>query len=92
MKHIFITGVSSGIGQGLEKHFLDAGDQVYGLSRRQGTDQRAKHVAVDIAEYAELPGALARLCDGVSRLDLVILNAGILGEVKRSTGYEFRRN
>lgn len=81
-KTVFITGNSSGLGYGLSEAFLAAGWEVYGCSRR-GCDLEGVHDAkIDLADYDALPGALDSLLADVERLDCVILNAGVLGEIK----------
>lgn len=81
-KQLFVTGNSSGLGRGFSEYALEQGWQLYGCSRR-GCDLAGVHdVRCDLADFAAVPAALDRLLDGVERLDLVILNAGILGEIK----------
>jgi len=83
---ILITGSSSGIGRGLAKEYLKQGAEVYGISRRSPGDLEANpayhHLSLDLTDYdsvrADLPGFLS----GVDELDLVVLNAGVLGEIR----------
>jgi NAD(P)-dependent dehydrogenase (short-subunit alcohol dehydrogenase family) len=83
---ILITGSSSGIGNGLASVYLSRGADVYGISRRWpdnlGSFPAYYHLSADLTDYdtvsADLPGFL----DGVDELDLVVLNAGILGEIR----------
>jgi benzil reductase ((S)-benzoin forming) len=83
---VLITGVSSGIGLGLAKACLARGDRVYGVSRRYPTglegNPRFVFVSVDLTRFEVVPPALDRLLAGVERLDTVVLNAGVLGEIK----------
>jgi benzil reductase ((S)-benzoin forming) len=84
-KTALITGVSSGIGFGLTEELLTRGWRVIGLSRREPQlsvedGNRFVFRAVDVADSASLRGNVSTLLDGVSHLDLAILNAGILGE------------
>ena len=82
MKQILITGTSSGIGHGLAQHYLEQGARVYGLSRRKPSlTGHYRHVAADFADLEAIPSALARLLDEAQELDLVALNAGLLGEI-----------
>lgn len=83
---LFITGNSSGLGRGLTEAYLERGWRVYGCSRR-GCDLGGDltNVHVDLASFAAVPTALAQLLDGVERLDLVILNAGAVGEIRELT-------
>ena len=82
-KRLFITGNSSGLGRGLTQTYLARDWSVYGLSRRGYTDTAGKihDVRCDLADQQAIPDALARLLQGVPRLELVILNAGILGRI-----------
>jgi benzil reductase ((S)-benzoin forming) len=83
--HVFITGVSSGIGWGLSKHYLSEGHQVYGLSRRVPEDliqnKNFHHIICDLTNFESIPGLLTSLLSKVSKIDLAILNAGILGPI-----------
>ena len=80
--NLFITGNSSGLGRGFSEYGLENGWQVYGCSRR-GCDLDGVHdVQCDLAEFDAVPAVLDKLLGGVKQLDLVILNAGILGEIK----------
>ena len=79
----FVTGTSSGLGRGLAEALLQAGWQVHGCSRRPNDLERLNHVTCDLVDHAALPAALEHLLDDVEALDLVVLNAGILGEIRR---------
>lgn len=83
---IFITGVSSGIGYGLAQHYLSSGHVVYGVSRRtpdqELTGSSDFHFqTLDLLDHAAVQLQLPALLEEVDDLDLVILNAGILGEI-----------
>ena len=83
---ILITGTSSGIGNALAKEYLRHGNHVYGLSRSPShdlDDQPGFHfLRQDISRFHDLGVNLATFLQEVSHLDLVILNAGILPEIK----------
>ena len=83
--NILITGVSSGIGWGLAKHYLELGHTVFGLSRRTPQDliKRAnfKFSQCDLTNFNTSPEIISHLISGVKRMDLVVLNAGILGPI-----------
>lgn len=80
---VFITGVSGGLGHGLAKEYLARDCTVYGLSRRgAGVAHKSLHeIKADLANLDAIPGVLDRLV-GNAEVDLVILNAGVLGEFK----------
>lgn len=79
-----ITGNSSGLGLGLTRVLAADGAAVYGMSRRGCPDDGvAGDVQIDLADFDAIPEAMDRLLQGVTRLDLVILNAGLLGHIQR---------
>lgn len=84
MAHIFITGNSSGLGHGFSRYYLARGDRVSGLSRRgcSDLDGDLHDMHCDLSDLESIASTLEVLLSGVTRLDLVILNAGVLGEIK----------
>lgn len=80
---VLITGVSSGIGHGLATVYLQRGWRVLGISRRRPDDltshENMRFCSADVAEAPAVREAIRELLDGATRLDLAILNAGILG-------------
>ncbi len=80
---ILITGVSSGIGHALAAHYLNHEHHVCGISRGTPDErlqkQNFRFESLDLRKFDRIAPTLARLLSGVDRLDLVILNAGILG-------------
>jgi NAD(P)-dependent dehydrogenase (short-subunit alcohol dehydrogenase family) len=84
--NVFITGSSSGLGFGLAKYYLEKGNKVYGISRKvnSGIKNRSnfKYLIQDISNFKELEINLFSFLRGVTTLDLVILNAGIMNEIK----------
>lgn len=83
-KSLLITGVSSGIGLGLANVYLEQGCQVFGVSRRQPKGlldkPRFRFRTLDLNEREDIGPAFDSLLADVNHLDLVILNAGILGQ------------
>ncbi|MEK8018945.1 MAG: SDR family NAD(P)-dependent oxidoreductase [Candidatus Parabeggiatoa sp.] len=79
-KNVLITGISSGIGYGLLKFYLQAGYHVYGISRRNvNIDSERFHFAsLDLAESDIISKTITSLLEGVNSLELVVLNAGVL--------------
>jgi len=85
MKTAFITGTSSGLGRGLAGYLNQQGWSVYGCSRR-GCDLPGVHDRTcDLTDQTNLPAVLEELLGDAAGLDLVVLNAGILGEIKDMT-------
>lgn len=83
--NVLITGTSSGIGQGLAQEFVARVDEVWGISRREADDlARAasyQHLQVDLTDYDRVRDLLPGFVGGLERFDLVILNAGVLGQI-----------
>ncbi|MDA9328596.1 SDR family NAD(P)-dependent oxidoreductase [Flavobacteriales bacterium] len=83
--NILITGVSSGIGWGLAKHYLELGHTVFGLSRRTPKDLIKKanfnFAKCDLTNFNTSSEIISHLISGIKTMDLVILNAGILGPI-----------
>ena len=83
---ILITGVSSGIGWGLTKYYLSKGDTVYGISRRIPKDlielPHFKHLSTDLSKIDNIDANLQQFIGNIPSLDIVILNAGVLGEIQ----------
>ena len=82
MSDIFITGNSNGLGLGLTQLFLDKGDRVYSASRSVNPIQHEhlKHSVLDLSNLSSIQSILESLIP--KYLDLVILNAGILGQIE----------
>ncbi len=82
-RSILITGVSAGIGLGLTRECLKTGCRVYGLSRRQPPFQKSpefRFEPCDLGDDSAIAPAIRRLLEGAAHLDLVILNAAVLGQ------------
>jgi len=84
--NILITGTSSGIGNGLSKEYLKRNEKVWGISRREANEfkhfKNYHHLQCDLTKYPEMAEKLHKFIKGLDQLDIVILNAGILGEIK----------
>lgn len=78
--NIFITGVSSGLGRSLMNNYLNSGHKVYGISRSPVSE--CNHVCCDLRDLETIQIKLEDLLGSVNTVDIVILNAGILGEIK----------
>lgn len=83
---IIITGTSSGLGLGLARYYLSNGHRVYGISRRANEElnrfENFYFLSQDISNFSELRKKLTTFLRQLNELDLVILNAGMLNEIK----------
>jgi NAD(P)-dependent dehydrogenase (short-subunit alcohol dehydrogenase family) len=77
----FITGTSSGLGRALAGQLIDRGWEVYGCSRRRSDLAALRQHCADLSQFDAVDSTLGTLLDDVRELDLVVLNAGVLGEI-----------
>lgn len=86
MKTVFITGVSSGIGYALSQLFLQEGWSVYGISRREPEtlmkNKQFYFQPLDLKNLQSIVPTLQVLLRSVSEVELVILNAAMLGDIE----------
>lgn len=84
--NVFITGTSSGLGFALAKYYLDSGHLVCGISRKMNEElnnySNFHFLVQDITRFSELETNLFSFLKDVQVFDLVILNAGVLNEIK----------
>ncbi len=84
--NVLITGTSSGIGYGLALEFLKRGEIVWGISRRISDElekyENYRHLQLDLTDYSKVESQLPGFVADATSFDLLILNAGILGDIK----------
>ena len=84
--NILITGTSSGIGHGLAGEFIKRNANVWGISRRKVADltkaEPYHHLALDLTNFNQVQKEMPTFISDLNRFDLVILNAGVLGDIK----------
>jgi NAD(P)-dependent dehydrogenase (short-subunit alcohol dehydrogenase family) len=91
---VFITGIHTGLGYALTQAFLKNDAQVFAVSRREPDDlhnkAKLRFRSLDLSNSEEIGDGIRDLLKPVERLDLVVLNAGVLGEIKdlRDTSLE----
>jgi benzil reductase ((S)-benzoin forming) len=78
--NVLISGVSSGLGQSLMRAFNSNDHKVFGLSRKKVNE--CQHICCDLSDLNKIEEKLNKLLNEVSQIDLIILNAGILGTIK----------
>jgi NAD(P)-dependent dehydrogenase (short-subunit alcohol dehydrogenase family) len=95
---VLITGIHTGLGYALAARCLDDGAAVYAVSRtppehlvrRPGLEFRP----LDLRRFETVAPTIRDLLADVKALDLAILNAGVLGEIKdlKETGIDELRD
>jgi NAD(P)-dependent dehydrogenase (short-subunit alcohol dehydrogenase family) len=95
----FITGAGSGIGTGIAKAALQAGDRVVATGRNLGKVRNALRdvasdklalVQLDVADEAQAKAAVEQAVEQFGRIDVAVNNAGysLLGNFEEMTGPE----
>ncbi len=84
--NIFITGTSRGIGETLAIEYLEKDNTVYGLSRSAAENlseySNYHHLIMDLKNFDNMMDKLKGFIGNRKEFDLVILNAGLLPEIK----------
>lgn len=85
-KNILITGCSSGLGLALTNFYLEQNYKVYGISRKKPEieNKNFKHLSCDLSEIKNIKTKCSDFIKDIKTLDVVYLNAGMLGEIKSS--------
>lgn len=79
---IFITGVDSGIGKALVEEALKRGYEVYAFGLSLPKDLKGvQFVQCNLLELERIASKLRTLMKDVKELNLIILNAGVLGSL-----------
>jgi NAD(P)-dependent dehydrogenase (short-subunit alcohol dehydrogenase family) len=83
---VFITGVSSGIGEGLAREHLARGDRVFATARRTPAqdlldEEGFRFSAGDLTDEEQVAAIVDELLRLESRVDVAWLNAGSLGGI-----------
>jgi NADP-dependent 3-hydroxy acid dehydrogenase YdfG len=83
---VWITGASSGVGEGLAVAFAEAGARVVLSARRADELERVRdrmtagdHVVLpmDVTDHAAIAGKVALVSERLGRIDMLVCNAGI---------------
>ncbi|WP_200762884.1 SDR family NAD(P)-dependent oxidoreductase [Nitrosophilus alvini] len=81
---VFITGIGSGIGEALAKEYLKRGDEVYALGRYKPktleNEDNLYFRRLDLFAHEKIEKELLELLPEC--IDIAILNAGMLGDIK----------
>lgn len=84
MKNVLITGCSSGLGLALTNFYLDEDYKVYGISRSKPNIEHENFVfkEFDLSILESIKDGLTEFIDTINEIEIVYLNAGVLGEIK----------
>lgn len=85
-KNVLITGCSSGFGLALSHYYLEKGYKVFGISRRKPNINNDNFVfkSNDLSDIDNIKMNLNDFISNIADIELVYLNAGMLGEIKSS--------
>ncbi len=83
---VLITGTSSGIGEALAARYLESGWNVWGVSRRPNAKleefEQYRFLSLDLTDWSKVESEAPKFFSENDSLELVILNAGALGEIR----------
>jgi len=84
MKKVFITGVSTGLGNEMMKEYLDDGYFVYACSRSDIniTHHNLRFEKLDISDFDRIPLVMDRIFSEAHEIDAIVLNAGVMDDIK----------
>lgn len=92
-KVVVVTGASSGIGLAIAHRLAKNGYKVYGIARREFTDDSFLCFRADVTNLKSVEEVLQTVYERENRIDAVINNAGmgIAGAVEYATGESIQR-
>ena len=84
-KNVLITGCSSGLGLALTNFYLENDFTVYGISRNKPEikNENFHHKQFDLSKLENIKEGLTPFINSINKIDIVYLNAGMLGEIKQ---------
>lgn len=87
MKKVLITGVHKGLGVEMAQRHLAQGVHVYGISRMRPKklfdESRFSFLSLDLSSPQQIVSPVLDFIAHAGILDLVLLNAGMLGPIQR---------
>jgi len=85
-KNVLITGCSSGFGLALTQYYLEKNYNVFGISRTKPDITNTNFIfqECDLSDVANIKENVNTFITNIKKIDLVFLNAGMLGAIKSS--------
>ncbi len=85
-KNVLITGCSSGFGLALTQYYVEQGCNVFGISRTQPEfeNENFSFIQCDLSKVDDIKTNLIKSIKEIKNIELVYLNAGMLGDIKSS--------
>ena len=85
-KNVLITGCSLGFGLALSHYYLENGYRVFGVSRTKPKieSENFTFIDCDLSNVSTIKTALHNFISNSAEIELVYLNAGMLGDIKSS--------
>jgi alcohol dehydrogenase len=85
-RRVFLTGAHTGLGHALAFRLLEEGARVWAVSRHRPADleggERFRFATLDLGRLPEIRPTVSELLARADGLDLVVLNAGVLGPIR----------
>jgi NAD(P)-dependent dehydrogenase (short-subunit alcohol dehydrogenase family) len=83
--NVLITGISSGLGMGLANTALKENAKIFAMNRSLPNWHKGsghlRFESVDLSKFEQIPTSLNLLLEETQKLDLVVLNSGIICEI-----------
>jgi oxidoreductase len=84
MKTVLITGASDGLGFATAQLLLEKGYNVYSLSRSKPTDNRIKHITLDLTDEMSIKSAAQQILELDDQIMTLVNCAGIMSRFDRT--------
>ena len=73
---VLVTGGARGVGLGIVRGFVEAGDTVVTCGRTPDPDLDVRYLQADVRDWSQVDGLVSAVVEEFGRLDVVVNNAG----------------